>query len=99
MHDSNDTKTGGRRVFVYRGTIPPALALLFLAPLLFLFLSFAAVALAGGALAALVLPLFLRRRRLAKPSADYITLERDEYSRVDSKPAQLPPRLQKISKE
>jgi hypothetical protein len=85
-------ETDGRRIFVYRGTLPPALALLLLAPLLFLFLSVAAVLLAGGALAAVLLPVFLRGRRLPKRDADCITLERDEYARVDPKAPQLPPK-------
>jgi hypothetical protein len=90
---AQDTKTKKPHVFVYHGTLPPALALLLVAPVLFVFLSFAAVLLAGGTLAALGLPLLLRRRlRRADAESDAITLERDQYSRVDPDAPKLPPR-------
>ncbi len=91
--DPKDTKANGPRVFYYQGTLPPALALLFVAPLLLVFLSFAAMLLAGGAVAALFLPLFLRSRlRRPEPDHDVITLERDQYSAVDRDTPHLPPR-------
>jgi hypothetical protein len=91
--DSKDTKTERPRVFVYQGTLPPALALLLVAPLLFVFLSFAAMLLAGGTVAALFLPLFLRGRlRRPQHDTDVITLDRDQYSHVDRDTPKLPPR-------
>jgi hypothetical protein len=88
-----DTKANGPRVFYYQGTLPPALALLLVAPLLLVFLSFAAMLVAGGAVAALFLPMFLRRRlRQPERDNDVITLERDQYSPVDRDTPQLPPR-------
>jgi len=91
--DSKDTKANGPRVFYYQGTLPPAVALLIVAPLLLVFLSFAAMLVAGGTVAALLLPLFLRGR-LRRPARDegVITLERDQYSQVDRDKPQLPPR-------
>ncbi|HXQ20229.1 MAG TPA: hypothetical protein VN812_01060 [Candidatus Acidoferrales bacterium] len=85
-------KAGGPRVFVYHGALPPALALLLVAPLLFVFLSIAAVVVTGGALAAFVLPIVLRGRNPRRGDDDVITLERDQYSHVRSEPRQLPPR-------
>jgi len=89
--DNDDIRTEGSRTFYYRGTLPPALGLLLLAPTLFLFLSVAAVALAGGTLAAFVLPLFLGRRPRAAADDRSITLEPDQYSRIDADRRQLPP--------
>lgn len=90
--DAKNTKAKEPRTFYYQGNLPPGLALLLVAPLLFVFLSFAAMLLAGGTVAALVLPLFLRGR-LRRPERDAgaITLERDQYSRVDRDTPQLPP--------
>lgn len=91
--DSKDTKANGPRVFHYQGTLPPALALLLIAPLLLVFLSFAAMLVAGGTVAALFLPLFFRGRlRRPERDDDVITLERDQYSPVDRDPPRLPPR-------
>jgi hypothetical protein len=91
--DPKGTKTERPRVFVYQGTLPPALLLLLVAPLLFVFLSFAAMLLAGGTVAALFLPLFLRGRlRRPQNETDVITLERDQYARVDQDAPKLPPR-------
>lgn len=90
--DAKNTKADGPRVFHYHGTVPPALALLLVAPLLLIFLSFAAVLMAGGTVAALVLPLFLRRRlRRAQQDPDVITLERDQFSRLEHDAPQQPP--------
>ena len=73
--------------------MPPALALLLVAPLLFVFLSFAAMLLAGGTVAALFLPMFFRGRlRHREDDEDAITLGRDQYSRVERDTKQLPPR-------
>jgi len=92
MHPK-DTKANGSRVFYYQGTLPPALALLLVAPLLLVFLSFAAMLVAGGTVAALFLPLFLRGRlRRPERDDDVITLEHDQYSRVDRDTPELPPR-------
>lgn len=91
--DPKDTKANGPRVFYYRGTLPPALALLLVAPLLLVFLSFAAMLVAGGTVAALFLPLFLRGRlRRSERDNDVITLERHQYSPVDRDTPELPPR-------
>jgi hypothetical protein len=91
--DTKDPKANGPHVYYWHGTLPPALALLLIAPLLFVFLSFAAILLAGGTVAALFLPLFLRGRlRRAGRDDNVITLERDQYSRVDRDAKQLPPR-------
>ena len=90
--DAKNTKANGPHVFYWQGTLPPALALLLVAPLLFVFLSFAAMLLAGGTVAALFLPLLLRGRlRRQAPDEDVITLERDQYTRVDRDTRQLPP--------
>lgn len=90
--DAKNTKTNGPHVFYWQGTLPPALALLLVAPLLFVFLSFAAMLLAGGTVATLFLPLLLRGRlRRQAPDEDVITLERDQYTRVDRDTRQLPP--------
>jgi hypothetical protein len=91
--DTKDPKASGPRVYYWHGTLPPALALLLAAPLLFVFLSFAAMLMAGGTVAALFLPLFFRARlRRRERDADVITLDRDQYSRVDRDAKQLPPR-------
>ena len=91
--DTKNTKDNGPRVFYWHGTLPPALLLLLVAPLLFVFLSFAAMILAGGTVAALFLPWFFRGRlRRPEHDADVITLDRDQYSRVDRDTKQLPPR-------
>ena len=96
MDDQGKAKNSGPRVFVYRGTLPPALGLLLLVPFAFLFLSFAAVLFAGGALATLVLPIFLRHRLSRKTEENTegqaIELERDEYTRVEPTVRQLPPK-------
>lgn len=90
--DAKNSKDSGPRVFHYHGTLPPGLALLLVAPLLLVFLSFAAVLMAGGAVAAFVLPLFLRRRlRRPEQDPDVITLERDQFSRLERDAPQLPP--------
>lgn len=87
MDNPKHTQADGRRVFFYRATLPPLLALLLVARLLFVFLSVAAVALAGGTIAALFLPRLWRGRRLhTRRDTDCITLERDQYSRVESGP-------------
>jgi hypothetical protein len=97
MTDDSQTGRSGPHVFTYRGVLPPALALLVAAPLLFLVLSMAAIALAGGTLAALFVPIFLRGRWLrsqrtnAPPEVDCIELERNQYSRVDADRRRLPP--------
>jgi hypothetical protein len=85
-------KPNGPRVFMYHGTLPPALALLLVAPLLFVFLSIAAAVVTGGALAAFVLPIFLRGRRLPNADRDVITLDHDQYTRVEPEAPKLPPR-------
>jgi hypothetical protein len=90
MSDPDARKSGAPRVFFYRGTLPPALGLLLIAPLLFVFLSLAAVALAGGALAAVFLPLLLRRRKDPRRDAECITLDRNQYRHVDPDRPQLP---------
>ena len=90
MSDREGRKSGQPRVYFYRGTLPPALGLLLIAPLLFVFLSVAAVALAGGTLAALFVPVLLRRRTDSRRDAECITLDRDQYARVDRDRPQLP---------
>jgi len=90
--DNEDTRTERPWAFVYRGTLPPALGVLLLVPILFLVLSVAAVALAGGALAAFVLPLVLGRRARRAADDRAITLEPDQYSHIDGDRQQLPPR-------
>ena len=90
MSNPHDEKPNGPRIFAYRGTVPPWLALLMVAPLLFVFLSFAAVLVTGGALGALVLPLFLRRGSGARRDTHEIELDRDQYRRVDSEGPHLP---------
>ena len=93
MQDHKHTESERPRQFAYRATLPPALLLLLAAPLLFLFLSFAAVALAGGSLAAFVLPLLFRnRQRPPVQDEECITLSREQYSRVDPDAPRLPPR-------
>src|SRR5262249_55118226 len=58
MHNRREAKPDGVRIFLWRGTVPALLALLVMAPLLFVFLSVAAMLVAGGVLGALVLPWF-----------------------------------------
>jgi len=90
MEDTRRT-TDGPRVFVYRGYLPPMLGVLLLAPLLVVFLSLAAAIVAGGTVAALVLPWLFRSRVVKPPSGDSIELRRDQYSHVNSEPRRLPP--------
>jgi len=91
MENRKPTDPWQSRQFVYRGALPPALVLLLVAPLLFVFLSFAALALAGGSLAAFLLPLLSRKRGRRPPQEhDCITLSSDEYSRVDADARRLP---------
>lgn len=91
--DAKNTKANRPHVYYWYGTLPPALALLLVAPLLFVFLSFAAILLAGGTLAAFFLPLFFRGRlRRPEQDSDVITLRSDQYSRVERDAKQLPPR-------
>jgi hypothetical protein len=89
MNHSKHTTTRGPRTFVYRGTLPAGLVLLLLAPILFL--SLAAAVVAGGMLAAFVLPLFLRRSGRRVEDDQSITLRPDQYSRVDAGRRQVPP--------
>lgn len=89
--DNPKRTTDAPCVFVYHGKVPPLLALLLVAPLLLVFLSLAAALVTGGALAAFFLPLFFRGRRGKPRVPDCIELERDQYSRVDTQPRQLPP--------
>jgi hypothetical protein len=89
--DNTQRTTEGPRAFVYQGTVPPLLGLLLLAPMLLVFLSLAAAMVAGGTVAAVVLPWALRRS-FGKPQAtNSIELSRDQYTRVDSAPRRLPP--------
>ena len=89
--DNTKRTTDGQRTFVYQGTVPPLLGLLLIAPLLLVFLSLAAALVAGGTVAAVVLPWFFRSRFGKPPETDSIELSRDQYSRVDSEPRRLPP--------
>ncbi|MFQ5665794.1 MAG: hypothetical protein ACE5I7_05110 [Candidatus Binatia bacterium] len=84
-------RAGGPRGSTYRAALPSALVLLFIAPLLFVVLSFAAVVLAGGTLAAVFLPIILRRRRRRDVDPDCITLEPNQYTRVETGSHELPP--------
>ena len=91
--DTKNTKTNGPRVFHWQGTLPPALMLLLIAPLLLVFLSFAALLVAGGTLAAVFLPFFFRSRLRGSPQDPrVITLEPDQYSSIERDTRQLPPR-------
>ncbi len=76
--------------FMHRGTLPSGVGLLLMAPAVLLLASVAAMAVAGGAALALVLPLF-GRRRLPRTHRDddCIVLDRDQYSRVDDTPQRL----------
>ncbi len=89
--ENTKQSTDGPRTFVYQGTLPPLLGLLLIAPLLLVFLSLAVVLVAGGTVAAVALPWFLRHRFGKPQGADCIELERDQYSRVDGEPRRLPP--------
>jgi hypothetical protein len=74
------------RIFVYHGTLPGWGGLLLLAPLLLLAFSLALTLLAGGAVAAFVLPLFFRRwlRGPSRPGdTGTIELDRTQYTRVE----------------
>ncbi len=83
-----------QRQFAYRGRLPLALAplLLLAAPLLVVFASLAALALAVGAAAALAVPLLWRLRRVRRPPEDCITLEPGAYRRVEPDELHLPRR-------
>ncbi len=92
MRDPEQNESERPRTLFYRGTLPPAVALFLVVPFLFLFLSFAALALAGGTVATLFLPLiFGRRRPTSSKDANCVTLEPNEYSRVDPDSRRLPP--------
>jgi hypothetical protein len=71
----------GPTVRIYRGNLPWWLVLI-LAPLGLLFFVSLALALAGGVVLALVLPLF-RKRRLPNGDPNVIELERSDYRIVD----------------
>ncbi len=92
MENSKGTRAEDTRTFVYRGTLPAGLGLLVLAPAALLLLSVAAAAVVGGTAAALVLPMFLRRRSGRQDDPGTITLDHDQYSRVDADRRQLPQR-------
>jgi hypothetical protein len=72
------------RVYRFRGVLPSLAGLLLLLPLLLVFASLAAVLVAGGLFAAVVLPLFLRWR-LPRPARDprEIELTPNQYTHVD----------------
>jgi hypothetical protein len=89
--DKTKRTTDGPRGFVYQGNVPPLLGLLLMAPLLLVFLSVAAALVAGGTVAAVVLPWFLRHRFGAPKDTDCIELPRDQYTRVDDERRRLPP--------
>lgn len=81
-----------KRTVFYRAALPPWVALLIAGPLLLATLSVVALVLAGGALAALLLPVFGGRGRSRGHVDDgCITLERDQYARVDRDRPPLPP--------
>ena len=92
MHNRREAKPDGVRIFLWRGTVPALLALLVMAPLLFVFLSVAAMLVAGGVLGALVLPWFLGRGARGPRDTREIELGRDQYRRVDSDAPKLPRR-------
>jgi len=74
-----------RRVYTYRGTWPPLLGVLLIIPALLAFVSIFAVLLAGGALAAILLPFLARRYHPPiKQDSKTIELRPDQYSRIDS---------------
>jgi hypothetical protein len=82
-----------KRPFVYDTTLSGWAGLLLLVPLLLVFFSLVATLLAGGAVAAFVLPLFFRRLRAPSRPADATTIELDptQYTRVETPRQQLPP--------
>jgi hypothetical protein len=88
--DSQHVQPHGPWRFVYRGTVPPLLAVLMMVPLLLVFLSFAAVLAAGGVIGALVLPLLLRRGSRGRHDPREVELGRDQYRRVDTAAPKLP---------
>jgi hypothetical protein len=89
---SQHTPRAEKRTVFYRSALPPWVALLIAAPLLLATLSVAALALAGGTAAALLLPLFGGRRPRGQAADDgCITLERDQYTRVERDRPPLPP--------
>jgi hypothetical protein len=91
--DAKNPGANRPHVSYWHGTLPSALVLLLVAPLVFLLLTFAATLVVGGTIAALLLPWFLRGR-LSRPERDanVITLGRDQYSEVDRDAKRLPPR-------
>jgi hypothetical protein len=79
-------------IYLYRGVLPGWLGLLLLAPLLLVVFSLVLALLAGGTVAALLLPLFLRRRfgRAAPPDQRTIELDESQYTRIESSQPRLP---------
>jgi len=80
---------GFSRTYTMRGPLAPLVGLLVLAPALLAVVSLAALLVGGGALAAMLLPVLLRRRvrqGQAVPPAgrDTIELDQDQYRRVDA---------------
>ena len=84
-------KNGGR-TYVYQGRLPGWLAFLLLGPLLLVFFSVALTLIAGGLLAAVVIPLLFRGgRRGGMPRGDRQTIELDpsQYRHVETPKQQL----------
>ena len=95
MTDKNQTKP--TFTYEHRSTLTGWPALILLAPLLLVFFSVVLTILAGGALAALFLPLFFRgrlgvRRFARREPGDQQTIDLDpsQYTHVESPPPRLP---------
>ncbi len=82
-----------KRTFVYRGQLPGWLALLLLGPLLLVFFSVALALVAGGLVAAGLLPLLFgrgSRRGGSPPGENTIELDPSQYRHVEAPPRHLP---------
>ena len=92
-HNEDHPKQSGPRVFVYKASLPPFLALLLIAPVLLVAFSLAAALLVGGSVAAVLLPLLFRGKRVRNSDGNQsIELSPDQYTHIDDEVRRLPPR-------
>lgn len=81
-----------RPIFLYRGSLPLWLAALLLVPVGLLFLFSLAVALSGGVLGLLVLPVLWHWKRRRVPDRQCIELDASEWRTIDGPPRRDPGR-------
>lgn len=89
----NPTQPDDRQhIYVYRGSLPLWLAALLLMPVGLLFLFSLAVALSGGLLGLLVLPVLWQWKRRRPPDRQCIELDASEWRTIDGPPPEEPGR-------